>query len=328
MRIRADVRSTFRPEVLGDIGGFGGLFALGDRFRDPVLVSTTDGVGTKAMVATMAGRYGTIGIDLVAMCVDDLVCQGAEPLFFLDYISIGRLDSERGRATRGRRGRRVSPGRLRPHRRRDGRTPRGHGTGGVRPGGLRRRRGREVRHSSTDRRSLPATHSSGCPLRDLRSNGYSLARHVLFERAGLGLDAPAWTRKGRPTSPTSCSRPSVIYAPAVRSLQGEPRGALRGPRDRRRPRRESRTHDPRRPPTQRSIGPPGSGPGSSTGSEELGDVSTDEMEKVFNLGIGMVIAVPDDQAVRCIESLERFGPRRPPDRTGRRRFGQHVLLHG
>src|SRR5690606_25013128 len=79
-RIKPLVRSTYRPEVLGDIGGFGGLFdiaALG--MRRPVLVSTTDGVGTKALVATMAQRYDTIGLDLVAMCVDDLVCQGAQP---------------------------------------------------------------------------------------------------------------------------------------------------------------------------------------------------------------------------------------------------------
>src|SRR5262245_35529608 len=92
-RIRRHVRSTFRPEVIGDIGGFGGLFAFPQhRFREPVLVSSTDGVGTKALVAQATGRFSSIGIDLVAMCVDDLVCQGAEPLFFLDYIAVGRLD--------------------------------------------------------------------------------------------------------------------------------------------------------------------------------------------------------------------------------------------
>ncbi len=91
--IKADVRSTFRPEVIGDIGGFGGLFRFDPtRYRDPVLVSSTDGVGTKAQVATAVGRFDTIGVDLVAMCVDDLVCAGAEPLFFLDYISVGMLD--------------------------------------------------------------------------------------------------------------------------------------------------------------------------------------------------------------------------------------------
>ncbi|MCB0952045.1 MAG: phosphoribosylformylglycinamidine cyclo-ligase, partial [Microthrixaceae bacterium] len=94
-RIKADVRSTFRPEVIGDIGGFGGLFRFDPgRYQDPVLVSTTDGVGTKAMVARAAGRFDTIGVDLVAMCVDDLVCQGAEPLFFLDYIAVGALDPD------------------------------------------------------------------------------------------------------------------------------------------------------------------------------------------------------------------------------------------
>jgi phosphoribosylformylglycinamidine cyclo-ligase len=94
-RIKEAVRSTYRSEVLGDIGGFGGLFAFdSERYRQPVLVAATDGVGTKVLVAEQAGRLDTIGIDLVAMCVDDLVCQGAEPLFFLDYLSVGRLDPD------------------------------------------------------------------------------------------------------------------------------------------------------------------------------------------------------------------------------------------
>src|SRR5205807_1880222 len=92
-RIKDKVRSTFRSEVIGDIGGFGGLFAFAtERYRKPVLVASTDGVGTKALIAQATGRFTTIGLDLVAMCVDDLVCQGAEPLFFLDYIAVGRLD--------------------------------------------------------------------------------------------------------------------------------------------------------------------------------------------------------------------------------------------
>src|SRR5882672_2565759 len=87
--IKAHVRSTFRPEVIGDIGGFGGLFAFepGDR-REPILVSSTDGVGTKSVIARLMNRYDTIGFDLVAGNVDDIAVQGAEPLFFLDYISI------------------------------------------------------------------------------------------------------------------------------------------------------------------------------------------------------------------------------------------------
>ncbi|MER3453363.1 MAG: phosphoribosylformylglycinamidine cyclo-ligase, partial [Acidimicrobiia bacterium] len=94
-RIRDAVRSTFRPEVIGDIGGFGGLFAFArERWRDPVLVASTDGVGTKALVAQATGRFATIGVDLVAMCVDDVAAQGAEPLFVLDYIAVGRLDPD------------------------------------------------------------------------------------------------------------------------------------------------------------------------------------------------------------------------------------------
>src|SRR6516165_3919164 len=93
--IKQHVRSTFRPEGIGDIGGFGGLFALDwKRFRDPLLVSSTDGVGTKSLIARLAGRRNTIGVDCVAMSVDDIAAQGAEPLFFLDYISIGKLVPE------------------------------------------------------------------------------------------------------------------------------------------------------------------------------------------------------------------------------------------
>ena len=94
-RIHERVRSTFRPEVIGDIGGFGGLFAFPQgRYKQPVLVGSTDGVGTKALIAQATGRFTTIGVDLVAMCVDDLVCQGAEPLLFLDYIAVGHLDPD------------------------------------------------------------------------------------------------------------------------------------------------------------------------------------------------------------------------------------------
>jgi phosphoribosylformylglycinamidine cyclo-ligase len=87
------VRRTFRPEVLADIGGFGALFSLNKSdYRNPVLVSSTDGVGTKLKVAFLAGTHHTVGIDLVAMCANDVLVQGAEPLFFLDYLGVGRLD--------------------------------------------------------------------------------------------------------------------------------------------------------------------------------------------------------------------------------------------
>ena len=94
--MKKHVRATYRPEVLGDIGGFGGLFALNTgKYREPVLVSGTDGVGTKLCVAFMADKHDTIGQDAVAMCVNDILVQGAEPLFFLDYLALGKVEPEK-----------------------------------------------------------------------------------------------------------------------------------------------------------------------------------------------------------------------------------------
>jgi phosphoribosylformylglycinamidine cyclo-ligase len=93
-QIRNLVESTFRPEVIGGLGGFGGCFQLPGGFKEPVLVSGTDGVGTKLKIASAVNRHDTVGIDLVAMCVNDVLTSGAEPLFFLDYVATGKLEKE------------------------------------------------------------------------------------------------------------------------------------------------------------------------------------------------------------------------------------------
>jgi phosphoribosylformylglycinamidine cyclo-ligase len=93
--MRASIAATRRPEVIGGLGGFASAMALPEGMREPVLVSSTDGVGTKTGIAMALGRYDAVGHDLVAMCADDLVCAGAEPIFFLDYIAVGRIFPER-----------------------------------------------------------------------------------------------------------------------------------------------------------------------------------------------------------------------------------------
>ena len=226
---RADPRawsaSTARPEVLAGIGGFAGQFALDPgRYREPVLVSSTDGVGTKVLVAKAAGRYDTIGIDLVAMCVDDLVCTGAEPLFLLDYLAVGKLVPERvetvvsGVAEGCRQAGCALLG---------GETAEHPGAMGPDEFDLA---GFAVGVVERDERLGPERVRVGDALvglasPGLRSNGYTLARHVCFERAGRGLDDPAWDGADRSVA-DELLRPSVIYAPAILAALGVAPGAV------------------------------------------------------------------------------------------------------
>jgi phosphoribosylformylglycinamidine cyclo-ligase len=306
-RIKPLVRSTYRPEVLGDIGGFGGLFdlaALG--MRQPVLVSTTDGVGTKALVATAAGRFDTIGLDLVAMCVDDLVCQGAQPLFFLDYISIGKLDPEQieqlvGGIAAGCRqaGCALIGGEMAEH-------------PGVMSPGEFDLVGFAV--GAAERESLitgeavsPGDVLIGLPSPNLRSNGFSLARRVMFDVAGRALDDPAWDGAATTVADELLS-PSVIYAPAVIDVvrSGEVHavahvtgGGLAGN-------------------LGRVLAPDvdavvdtstWESPRIFDEIQRLGNVDTDEMRRVFNCGIGMVLAVPAARSAQAIKLLAGHGHR-------------------
>jgi len=307
-RIRSVVASTARPEVVGGIGGFGGFFALDPgRWSSPLLVSTTDGVGTKSEVARLLGRYDTIGLDCVAMSVDDLAVCGAEPLFFLDYVSVGPDDPTMvealvaGVADGCRQagcalvGGEISehPGVMEPGQfdlvgfavgvvEADGRLPRG-----VRPG---------------DR--VVGVASPG-----LRSNGYTLARTVLLSDApGVGrrLDDPAWPGADV-TLGDELLRPSVIYSPALRSLAAAVEvhafahvtgGGIPGNLAR--------------------VLPDGCGAEIRRGSwpeprifsvvAEAGGVAGEEMARVFNLGLGMLAVVPDGPAAaEAVEALAGSG---------------------
>jgi phosphoribosylformylglycinamidine cyclo-ligase len=306
-RIKGKVRSTFRPEVIGDIGGFGGLFAFAaHRYRHPVLVSSTDGVGTKALIAQTTGRFDTIGVDLVAMCVDDIVCQGAEPLFFLDYIAVGQLDPDHieqlveGVAVACRQaGCALIGGEMAEH------------PGAMEPGefdlvgfavGVVERD-----QLITGEHVAPGDVLIALPSPGLRSNGYSLARRVLLESAGRSLDDPAWS--GAPHSlADELLLPSVVYAPAVgallrvvdvRAIAHITGGGVVGNVARILPEGTSAEIDERtweRPRIFSEI-------------QSVGDVDDDEMRRVFNLGIGMVVAVSPDDVHTTLDLLRTEGHR-------------------
>jgi phosphoribosylformylglycinamidine cyclo-ligase len=309
-RIRDLVASTARPEVLGAIGGFGGSFAFDpDRYRQPVLVSSTDGVGTKSYVATAAGRYDTIGIDLVAMCVDDIVCVGAEPLFLLDYITTGKLDPEQmeqlvsGVAAGCREaGCALLGGEMAEH---PGALPPGEfDLAGFTVGVVERDAMLgESRVAVGD--ALVGLLSPG-----LRCNGYTLARHVLLERAGLALDDPAWAGAAHSIA-DELLRPSVVYAPAVRAVLSELHpgvvhaaahitgGGMPGNLDRVLPSGADAVVDRSAWDEPRIFGE----------IRRLGDVDEAEMARVFNLGIGMVLVLDAADAGDAVEVLGAAGCR-------------------
>jgi phosphoribosylformylglycinamidine cyclo-ligase len=304
-RIKETVRTTYRPEVLGDLGAFGGLFALAaERYRQPVLVATTDGVGTKAVLASTTGRLDTIGIDLVAMCADDLVCQGAEPLFLLDYLATGRLDPGRAEEIVGgiaegcrQAGCALIGGEMAEHPgalateafdlagfavgvvERDGIL----GAGRVRPGD-----------------ALVGLLSPG-----LRCNGYSLARRALLEVGGRSLDDPAYPGAARSLA-DELMEPSVIYAPAILDLVREMEvravahvtgGGIAANLARVLPDGCDAVVD-------RSSWPV---PPVFAEIQRAGQVPDEEMDRVFNLGLGMVAVVAASDTGRAVEVVRAGG---------------------
>lgn len=290
--MKAGVRRTTRPEVVGGLGGFAGLFALDlAKYPQPVLASSTDGVGTKIAIAQALDRHDTIGIDLVAMVVDDLVVVGAEPLFLTDYIATGRVVPEKiativGGVAEGcvRAGCALvggetaeHPGVMRP----DEYDVSGTGVGVVNADavlGAQRVVPGDV---------LVALASSG-----LHSNGFSLVRRVLLERGGLALDAtPAGL--GRPLG-DELLEPTRIYAQDCLALAAQAGahafahitgGGLAGNLARVIPAGLTATVD-------RATWTPG--PVFEL-IADVGGVSREQLELTFNLGVGMVAIVPADR---------------------------------
>jgi phosphoribosylformylglycinamidine cyclo-ligase len=303
-RIGALARRTRRPEVLAGVGGFASLARLPRGYREPLLVTSTDGVGTKLRIAFLLDRHDTVGIDLVAMSVNDLLTIGAEPFLFLDYLATSRVDVERGTALiRGiARGCREAGCSLV-----GGETaemPSFYARGeydlaGFAVGVVERRRiidGRSIR---------PGDALIGLPSVGLHSNGYSLARRVLLERARLPLDRPAPGLRG-PLG-AELLRPTRIYVRVVRDLlRRMPSGTVRG-----------MAHItggglpgnlPRvLPPNCRAVVQRGSWrvPPIFPLIERLGRVSRAEMDKTFNNGIGFVLVVAAAHAERVVSHLRK-----------------------
>jgi phosphoribosylformylglycinamidine cyclo-ligase len=303
-RIGPLVRSTFRPEVMGDLGGFGGLFRFpSERYREPILVSGTDGVGTKVKLARMMNRHDTIGIDLVAMCVNDILVSGAEPLFFLDYLATGHLEIDvaealvQGIAEGCRQAECALIG---------GETaempscyPDGeYDLAGFAVGVVERS---EMLGKEKIQRGdvVIGVASSG-----LHSNGYSLARRVLFEEQG-------WTPERQVSDLSellgeSLLRPTTIYVKLVKALLGTSQlhglahitgGGITGNLPRILPDDCGAVIDRKNwdPPSLFNV------------IQQAGNIEREEMFQVFNMGVGLIVVAPSDKAGQILETIQGQG---------------------
>ena len=303
-KIKPMVKSTFRPEVMTEIGGFGGLFSLNaSKYKNPVLVSGTDGVGTKLKLAFLADRHDTVGIDLVAMCVNDIVVQGAEPLFFLDYLATGKLDPDKAAQ--------IVDG-IAEGCRQAGCALIGGETAEM-PGfyadgeydiagftvGVVERDDIIDGSSITVGNKLIGIGSSG-----LHSNGYSLARRIIFDRMGLNIDSQL-PDSGK-TVADELLTPTRIYVKSIMNLLKDFKingiahitggGLLE--------------NVPR-------VLPKGCAANFKLGSwqmpqifntmQEAGNVEQAEMYRTFNMGIGMVLAVAKNDVDDMLSRLNGLG---------------------
>ncbi len=306
--IKEIARGSFRPEVLSSIGGFAGLFKTPDRYRDPVLVAGTDGVGTKLHLAARLKRYDTVGIDCVAMVVNDLVVQGAEPLIFLDYLAMGVLDREIAKeALRG-----ITEGC-----RRAGCALLGGETAtmpGVYPPGEVELVGFGVGVVERDKVIDGSTIREGDVLLGLssngiHSNGYSLVRHIVDQRERAGaLDLRADDPLLNGSAASALLTPTRIYVKPILNLVRDftlngmvhvtgggfdgnvPRVLPKGVRA-----RIDATSWPR-PPIFAWL-------------KQRGELEEAEMLRVFNCGIGMILIVPREQADDIASRAQALGER-------------------
>lgn len=303
-RIGPLAKRTMRPEVLAGIGGFGGMVRVPvERYREPVLVSGTDGVGTKLKVAFLTGVHDTVGIDLVAMCVNDVLVAGAEPLYFLDYFACGKLDTgvaesvvkgivegcaRAGCALVGGETAEL-PGFYAPGE---------YDLAGFSVGIVERS---EILDGA---RVAPGDAVIGIASNGLHSNGYSLARKVLLEVGGLQLDdtLPGTDR----TVAQELLRPTHIYTKTVQALRaavdlkalshitgaGLPGNVPRSlPAGLRASLDASRWEIPQVFEVMRTMGP----------------VEGKELAHTFNLGLGLVAVVPASEATRAVDAVRASG---------------------
>jgi phosphoribosylformylglycinamidine cyclo-ligase len=305
-RIKGLARGTFNASVLSEIGSFGGMFRPDlARYEDPVLVASTDGVGTKIQVAIAAGVHDTVGYDLVAHCVNDILVQGAAPLFFLDYIALGKMDAGRVEAIVSGVVRGCTefacpliggetaemPGTY---------APGDYDLAGFIVGVVERER------ALTGARVRAGDHLLGLPSSGLHTNGYTLARRVLFER--LGLEVHATVPELGSTLAQALLAPHRSYLAVLEPLLERDKiaalahitgGGFQG-------------NLPR-------VLPPGLGARMRLDAwtppplfqliQRGGAVPVDEMYRTFNMGIGMVALVSPADLHEVEHSLERRGER-------------------